>query len=80
MLMAKTVKKSKGRSQNSAYVYPEGKRGDTMGRSIGESLEYGNALFLGLRTGIWMFSLLCSLNCRHILTKIILYICSISQC
>lgn len=36
-------------------------------------LECDNALLLGLGSGIWMFSLLLSLNCRYTFSKTILY-------
>ena len=42
-------------------------------------LECDNALLLGLGSGIWMFGLLLSLNCRYTFSKIILYAYYISQ-
>lgn len=76
------MKKSKG--MNDLYriqaIYTLRVRKEiVMGKWSKRILEYGNALFLGLGTGIWMFSLLSSLNCRYTFSKIILYVYSISR-
>ena len=67
------MKKSKG--MNDLYriqaIFTLRVRKETvMGKRSKRILEYGNALFLGLGTGIRMFSLLFSLNCRYKLSKL----------
>lgn len=82
MKVAKTMKKSK--RMNDVYriqaIFILRAREEFVRMEFSKRiLECDNALLLGLGSGIWMFGLLLSLNCRHTFSKIILYAYYISQ-